>query len=64
MDAIKFLKEKIRMCNKNCCEECPLGSANNGTGKGCEYLGENYTEKYIEIVKKWSDEHPIETRQS
>ena len=63
MDAVKFLKEKHRM-TKQCnifCEECPLGHLNNGSNVACTLLEAGYTEKAVEIVKKWSDEHPQKT---
>ena len=63
MDAVKFLKEKYRM-TKQCnifCKECPLGHTNNGLNVDCTLLEAGYTEKAVEIVKKWSDEHPQKT---
>lgn len=63
MDAVKFLKEKYRM-TKQCnifCKECPLGHPNNGLNVDCTLLEAGYTVKAVEIVKKWSDEHPQKT---
>lgn len=43
------------------CEECPLSSINNGKGIVCSDFETCYLEKAIEIVQKWSDEHPQRT---
>ena len=64
MDAVKFLKENSRMCNRMDCSNCPVSLNKNGTGRTCEDFSENYPEKYVAIVEKWSKEHPIKTRQS
>lgn len=64
MDAVRFLKEKLRMCDKYSCKNCPLSIANNGTGEGCDYLVRNNPDKCVEIVEAWSVEHPVKTRQS
>lgn len=62
MDAVKFIKEKNRMCNSyKKCSECPIRSLRNTTCD--EYLKTN-TENYVKTVEKWSDEHPVKTRQS
>ena len=64
MDAVKFLKEKTRMCNSvNCCE-CPLDIENNGKRVNCQVIERDYTEEAVSIVEKWSKDHPFETRQS
>lgn len=63
-----YLKETARMtktgtnacCSINC-STCPLYSSNNGTGFGCTKLEMLYPQKAIEIVQKWSDEHPQKT---
>lgn len=66
MNAIDFINEKVRMCdsmgNDLTCTGCPLREFD-----GCDPddLVENgNVEKAIEIVKKWSKEHPRKTRQS
>lgn len=64
MDAIKFLKEKNRM-TKKCsidCSDCPLSSEKNPTGFACGDLQRKYPEIAVDIVEKWSEEHPQETR--
>lgn len=43
------------------CEECPLSSMNNGEGIVCSDFETCYPEKAIEVVQKWSDEHPQRT---
>lgn len=65
MDAVKFLKEELRMCkNYNECCDCPVSHYNNGSKEGCKVFFKSNPEKYVEIVEKWSSEHPIKTRQS
>lgn len=70
MDAVKFLKEEDRMCNKYKyssdynCSDCPCHSKRNGTDEICISLRKTDPEKYVEIVEKWSAEHPVKTRQS
>lgn len=65
MDAVKFIKEDARMCDKyDNCNNCPVSDTYNGYNLGCEELKNNFTEQYIAIVEKWSSEHPIKTRQS
>lgn len=64
MDAVKFLKEKERMCREHDCFDCPLGKKNNERGLGCSALQNQYPETAIAIVEQWSREHPRKTRQS
>ena len=59
-----YFKEKKRM-TKNCqinCRDCQLGSDNNKTILFCKGLENICPDKAIEIVHKWRDEHPVETR--
>lgn len=66
MDAIKFMKEKKRMCESYsaCIESCPLKIPVYENGFTCiRYCFDN-PEKAVEIVEKWSAEHPVKTRQS
>lgn len=59
-----YFKEKKRM-TKNCqinFRDCQLGSDNNKTILSCKGLENICPDKAIEIVQKWSDEHPVETR--
>ena len=63
---VNYLREHTRMCKYHItrvkCHECPMGSSHNGTNYNCECLLFECPQKAIEIVQKWSDEHPIKTR--
>ena len=62
MDAVKYLKEKHRICSiYKLCGKCPLGKPQNGKNTGCTRLEAEHTEKAVEIVEKWSKEHPQKT---
>lgn len=63
-----YFAEKQRMTKRTknglCkikCSNCPLCSDNNGEGLLCPTFEMYYPEKAIEIVQKWSDEHPPKT---
>lgn len=63
-----YFIEKLRMTKRTknglCkikCSNCPLCSNNNGEGLSCPTFEMYYPEKAIEIVQKWSDEHPQKT---
>ena len=66
MDAVKFLKERARMCEANqtgemTCENC---AAYKGVSH-CYKLGEpKDPEKLVAIVEQWAAEHPAKTRQN
>ena len=67
MTAIEYLKVKRRMTNNNCsknCNNCPLSYENNEFRLACRTLENNHPEKAVEIVERWSKEHPTKTRQS
>ena len=68
MDAVKFMKEKKRMCdlyvNAIGCTCCPLSVYNNKTAEKCKHYIFNKPEEAVAAVEKWSSEHPIKTRQS
>lgn len=65
MDAIKFLKEKKRMCTLMVgCLNCPISILNNKFGEPCRDFEKNHPEDAVAIVGKWSAEHPVKTRQS
>lgn len=66
MDAIKFMKEKKRMCNSysECTEICPLKKLMDENRLTCLGYCFAHPEEAVSIVKKWSTEHPIKTRQS
>lgn len=43
------------------CSNCPLCSINNNKGQSCTAFEMLYPKKAIEIVQKWSNEHPQKT---
>ena len=56
-----YIHERKRMCESYSCFECPLSSKTNGTRKTCRVFENCYPDKVMEIVQKWSDEHPPKT---
>ena len=63
MDAVKFIQERDRMCDSaNDCEDCPARDkplmCKVSRKSGCP------ASEQVEIVDKWSNEHPRKTRQS
>lgn len=56
-----YLSERGRMCKRTKCSECPLGPNLNGTNKFCPAFEECYASKAIDIIQKWSNEHPQKT---
>ncbi|RGU82414.1 hypothetical protein DWW40_09890 [Ruminococcus bromii] len=63
-----YFSEKARMSKttksgtcKVVCEKCPLSSDNNGVGECCTDFEMLYPEEVIEVVQRWSDEHPQRT---
>lgn len=62
---VNFLREYNRMCNSfndYSCNDCPMYKYNNGELRYCENLIKEFPDRAIEIVQKWSDEHPQKTR--
>jgi len=62
-----FLRELGRMCKgfyAEDCERCRLSREENGKQLWCDDFMYGYPKEAIEIVQKWSDEHPKKTRQS
>lgn len=63
MDAIKFIKERQRMCrfygHADNCYQCPAKDCECST---LEYMADD--NRVVDIVEKWSEEHPAKTRQS
>lgn len=43
------------------CSNCPLCSGNNNKGLSCTDFEMLYPEKAIQIVQRWSNEHPQKT---
>lgn len=65
MDAMKFIKERNRMCKTNVsCYNCPAHEI--GCSNSCKFAMENWLspEQQIQIVEEWSAIHPRKTRQS
>lgn len=63
-----YLAEKARMIKTNemgeCginCKDCPMSYHNNRTRLKCNIFEVNHPKKAIEIIQKWSDEHPLKT---
>lgn len=62
MDAVKFIKEKLRMCSKfEECKNCELYCSRNKTGMDCTTYTNEYPKEAVAIVEKWSQEHPQKT---
>lgn len=70
MDALKFIEERNRMCERywqvdGDCDGCPMLNVDE-----CNELRSMVDDagkavgKVVEIVEKWSKEHPRKTRQS
>lgn len=63
MDAVKFLKERKRMCDSfrdSSCEGCLIYAIDIGTA--CFDFQDDHPKQIVEIVEKWSEEHPQKTR--
>lgn len=64
MDAVKFIKDRKRMCNGRPCATCPLFAVHQ-----LEYLPDckewcmDHPEASVTVVEKWAEEHR-NTRQS
>lgn len=62
MDAVKFIKERKRMCNGRPCATCPLFAVHQ-----LEYLPNckewcmDHPEASVTVVEKWAEEHPRKT---
>lgn len=55
----------VRMCKyfDDDCQECPVFYKQTETGLSCEDFIRNCPDKANEIILKWCEEHPVETRQ-
>lgn len=62
MDALEFLREHKRMCNRyeGCCD-CPLEVS---ICPGSSTMPDEDYKKLITVVEEWSAAHPRKTRQS
>lgn len=60
MDAVKFIRERNRMCRTfdRSCDGCPAYE----NGWDCD--NDAWDEKLVATVEQWSKEHPRKTRQS
>ncbi len=63
-----YFNEKLRITKRKkngvCeikCNDCPLNITNNGIGIPCSDFETIYPEQAIEVVQRWSDEHPGKT---
>lgn len=62
MDAVKFLKERKRMCQSFIGTSCDGCLIHKERGKLlCFEFFEKHPEQSVAIVEKWSKEHPEET---
>lgn len=66
MDFVKSAHDRNRMCNVKRgigegCKGCPLDEVVKGV---CSVWCLNNPEKAIEVVERWADDNPVETRQS
>lgn len=61
MDAVKYLKERSRMCKsfEVCSDGCPFRREDENDF--CSRLIDNDFEQAVEIVEKWSKENPQKT---
>lgn len=63
MDAVKFVKEYLRMCTKvDECEDCPVYKTDFCTVPAKERSQES-AEEIVELVEEWSAAHQRKTRQ-
>ena len=60
------INDYARMCKafKHKCGICPMGIGNNGAKELCTKLIMRFPDEANEIILKWCEEHPVETRQS
>ena len=60
MDALKFMKERRRMCDYySRCFECPRADEPNCN---IEEMSDEELENFANTVEQWSKEHPPKTR--
>ena len=57
---VNFLKEWRRYCGGRRCGYCDLSEHNECGFPACQV--KDFPEKAVEVVQKWSDEHPVKTR--
>ena len=63
MDAVEFLKERIRMCNsyKDSCIGCELYKTSTESNTDCIRLLDYHFEDAVSAVEQWSQNHPQKT---
>ena len=64
-EKVKLIRDYARMCESKIgiyCDECELNK--NKKYSSCELFMMKEPKKAVEIIEKWSDEHPTKTRQS
>ena len=63
MDALTYLRTQQRMCGTYpTCKGCPMAYETKHSATCSQSQIENdFPEKAVEIVKKWSEEHPKKT---
>lgn len=66
MDAVAYIKEKVRMCHndpaeKFKCDKCPMFA--DTVEIGCVYWEETDPTEAVRIVEEWSKAHPIQTNE-
>lgn len=65
MDAVEFIKQKNRMCDRyysNDCKGCPLQPApEDGGYASCDQFVEEDPEEVVLNVEEWAKENPIVT---
>lgn len=64
MDPVEFINERHRMCRSIKCSRCKLSSQNNNLKSDCFVFILRSPAEALEIVEKWSKEHPVKTRQN
>lgn len=60
-----YFTEKRRMtdmCNDKKCKTCPLSFYHNEAELSCNNFEQKYPKKAVEMVQKWSNEHPRKTK--
>lgn len=63
MDAVKFFKERERMCEKSSCINCPLGRTSRNSKDSCGDFIRKSPEEAVPIVEQWGKEHPVMTNE-
>lgn len=61
---VNFFRERRRMCDsyRQECKDCVLRRVNRFPTYTCSDHMYTHPDTAIEIVQKWSDEHPVKTR--